>query len=123
MDREPCWMPQLRGATRSATSDQLGEIDPLLARRRAAHDSLDPDTFTHSGLAFRRALQIYDAVADLVADSILRTPELGEDPASLQHHAALAASLRRRDPVATKSAATTLLEHLGFLAAVRGGAS
>ncbi|MTD15048.1 FCD domain-containing protein [Nakamurella sp. YIM 132087] len=118
-----------RRAAAQATAPQLDHIDRLLADRRTAHDSGDPAAFTAADTAFHRAIamasgnpllaRIYDAVGDLVSDSIRRTTELPEDPALHELHRSLAAAVRAGDPDAAERAATALLQDVSFLDAAR----
>ncbi|WP_432938899.1 FadR/GntR family transcriptional regulator [Kribbella sp. CA-253562] len=109
-----------RLAARRPDPGGLERLTVALDARAAAHDAADLDAFVSADAAFHRGvveasgnallLRLYDAIAEVLTESIHRTASFPEDPRLLQSHLAVFEAIRAGDPEEAGRASYALIE-------------
>ncbi|GIM88294.1 FadR/GntR family transcriptional regulator [Paractinoplanes toevensis] len=107
-------------AARLAAGADVAALDAALAARARAHDIGDRAGYVEADAAFHRGvirasgnpllLRLYDAVAEVINQSIVDTAIFPEDPVVRDSHAALRDAIRDGDREAAVSASYGLIE-------------
>ena len=95
-------------------------MDAALAARTQAHESNDLDAYVAADAAFHRGvveasgnpllLRLYDAVAEVLTDSIHQTATIPEDPRVRDAHFAVVSAIRDGNPEAAAQTSYTLID-------------
>ncbi|WBQ08190.1 FadR/GntR family transcriptional regulator [Kribbella sp. CA-293567] len=109
-----------RLAAQQPAAAGLAALDGALDARRTAHEAGDLDAYVAADAAFHRGiveasgnpllLRLYDAVAEVLTDSIHRTATIPEDPRVRDAHHALVAAIRSGGPEVAAQASYALIE-------------
>jgi DNA-binding FadR family transcriptional regulator len=110
------------------TDDDLAAMRRALDERRDADRAGDLAGYVRADAAFHRALvaasgnpllaRLYDALGDLIVDSIHRTTSLPEDPRLDDLHLALAYAVEAGDAARAEQCARDLFTEVAFLSAI-----
>lgn len=119
-------------AARSAKPDHVATLFDALERRRQASADGDVDRYVEADSELHRTvvaacgnpilLRLYDAVGELVIESIRESTSLPEDPALGAVHARLAQAIADGDAVVAQQAARELSREVRFLDSLSRGA-
>jgi DNA-binding FadR family transcriptional regulator len=120
------------GATRYATAEQIAEMRVAIERRRQASVDRDIDRYVEADSHLHRTvvaasgnpilLRLYDAVGQLVVDSIRQSTSLPEDPALGDVHQRLVDAIAAGEAGSAREAAGELSREVRFLDSVSRGA-
>jgi DNA-binding FadR family transcriptional regulator len=102
------------------TFPEIDALDAALATRSAAHEAGDFDAYVAADAAFHRGvvetsgnpllLRLYDAVAEVLTESIHQTATIPEEPRIRDAHVEVVAAIRAGDPEAAARASYALID-------------